>query len=80
MTASNLGREYGHPRVLGIPIPKTIVIWASASHIALTIWVRVRVRVRVKGDAHNTKALGMGMPKMRACLYHCGTGVSNIPS
>ena len=26
---------YGHPRVLGFPIPKTLVIWASPSHITL---------------------------------------------
>ena len=27
------------------PIPKTLVIWASPSHITLAIWVRVRGRV-----------------------------------
>ena len=32
-------QSYGHPRVLGIPIPKTLVIWASPSHIILAIWV-----------------------------------------
>ena len=28
-----LSQRYGHPRVLGIPIPKTLVIWASPSYI-----------------------------------------------
>jgi len=77
LTASNLRGAYGNTSVLGIPIPKTIVIWASSSHITLTIWVRVRVT----GDDHtDTRVLGMGMPKMRGCPYHCETGVSNIPS
>ena len=49
---------YGHPHVLSIPIPKTLVIWASPSHTALAIWVRVRVT----GDAHITRGLGMGVP------------------
>ena len=49
--------------VLGIPIPKTLVIWASPSHITLAFWVRVRVR----GDAHIIRVLGMGMPKTRGC-------------
>ena len=43
---------------IGIPIPKTIVIWASPSHITLAIWVRVRVT----GDAHTTRVSGVGMP------------------
>ena len=38
---------------MGIPIPNTLVIWASLSHIVLAIWVRVRVRVR--GDALITR-------------------------
>ena len=41
---------------IGIPIPKTIVIWASPSHITLAIWVRVT------GDAHTTRVSGVGMP------------------
>ena len=54
---------YGHPRVLGIPIPKTLVIWTSPSHITLAIWVTVRVT----GDAHikgfgNGDAQNAGMP------------------
>ena len=49
--------------VLGIPIPKTLVIWASPSHITLAFWVRVRVR----GDPHIIRVLGMGMPKTRGC-------------
>ena len=36
---------------MGIPIPKTLVIWASASHITLAIWFRVRV----SGDANITR-------------------------
>ena len=28
---------------MGIPIPKTLVIWAFSSHITLAIWVRDRV-------------------------------------
>ena len=51
--------------VIGIPIPKTIVIWASPSHINLAIWVRVRVT----GDAHITRVSGVGMPKTRGCPY-----------
>ena len=35
---------------MGIPIPKTLVIWASPSRITLAIWVRVRVT----WDAHIT--------------------------
>ena len=50
---------------IGIPIPKTIVIWASPSHINLAIWVRVRVT----GDAHITRVSGVGMPKTRGCPY-----------
>ena len=49
---------YWHPHVLGISIPKTLVIWASPSHITLAICVRVRVT----GDAHITRVVGMGMP------------------
>ena len=47
---------------LGIPIPKTLVIWASPCYITLAIWVRVRFRVRVTEAAHITRVLGMGMP------------------
>ena len=68
LTESNLGGAYGNPRVLGIPISKTLVIWASPSHITLKIWVRVRVRVT--GDIHSSRVFGMGMPKMRRCSYH----------
>ena len=41
---------------MGIPIPKTLVIWASPSHITLAIWVRFT------DDAHITKVLGIGIP------------------
>ena len=37
---------------MGIPIPNTLVTWASPSHITLAIWVRVGFRVT--GDAHIT--------------------------
>jgi len=55
---------FGYPNVLGIPIPKTlVVIWTSPSHITLAIhFLLVRVRVRVTWDAHITRVLGMGMP------------------
>ena len=61
--------ETGERRVLGIPIPQTLMIGAYPSHITLAIWVRVRVI----GDAHITRVLGMGMLKTRRCLYHCDT-------
>ena len=48
---------------IGIAIPKTILIWASPSHITLAIWVRVRIWVT--GDAHITGVSGVGMPKTR---------------
>ena len=51
---------------MGIPIPKTLGIWASPSHITLGPWVSVEVRVT--GDAHITRLLGMG------CPYHCDIG------
>ena len=51
---------------MGIPIPKTLVIRASPSHITLAIWLRVRVT----GDALITRVLGMGMPKTRGYPYH----------
>ena len=35
---NSLLQWYGHPRVLGIPIPKTPVIGASPSHITLHFW------------------------------------------
>ena len=50
----------------GIPIPKTLGIWASPSHITLAIWIRVRVI----GDAHITRVLGLGIPITRECPYH----------
>ena len=65
-----MSQWYGYPRVLGIPIPQTLVIWASPSHITLAIWVWVRVT----GDTHITRFRGMGMPKTRGCPYHCDTG------
>ena len=46
------------------------MIWASAFHIFLAIWVRVRVRVT--GNARII--LEMGMFKTWGCPYHCKTG------
>jgi len=52
---------------MGIPIPKTLVIWASGPVTLITkvIW---------EGNTHITRVLGMGMPKTRGCLYHCNRG------
>ena len=55
---SSLHRCY---RDLGIPIPKTLVILASPSHIASAIWVIVRVRVT--GDAHIIRVWEWGCTK-----------------
>ena len=57
---------YGHPRVLGIPIPKTPVIWVSPVALTLT----QIAKVISEGDVLITRVLGMGMPKTRACPYH----------
>ena len=47
---------------MGIPIPETIVIWASPSHISLAIWVRVKAT----GDApHMDALLGKACTKYR---------------
>ena len=45
---------------MGIPVPKTLVIWASSSHITLTIQVRVTVTVMVTGDARITRVWKWG--------------------
>ena len=51
---------------LGSPIPKTLMIWASPSHITSAIWVRIKVRVT--GDTHITRSeLGIGMHKTWGC-------------
>ena len=62
---------WASPR-FGIPIPQTLMIWESPSHITLVIWVKVRVRTT--GDEYIIRFLGMGMPKTRECTYHCDTG------
>ena len=59
---------------MGIPIPKTLVIWASPSHITLAIWVRVRVT----GNAYIARILGLGMVKTRGYPYHCVIGASPV--
>ena len=50
----------GESYVLGIPIPKTLVVWAFPSHTTLAIWVRVKVKVNTR-NAHITRGLGMGI-------------------
>ena len=57
---------YGHPRVLGIPIPKTLVIWVSPLALTLT----QIAKVISEGDVLITRVLEMGMPKTRGCPYH----------
>ena len=66
-----MSKWYGHPRVLGIPIPKTLVIWASPVTLTLT----QIAKVIWEGDVHITRVLGMGMPKTRGCPYHFDTGL-----
>ena len=63
-----LSQWYGHPRALGISIPKTLVIWASP--VTLTLTLTQIAKVIREGDAHITRILGMGMPKTRGCPYH----------
>ena len=65
---------YGHPRVLGIPILKPLVICASSVTVALTL-TKI-AKVIWKGDAHTTRINGLGirMPKTRGCPYHCNAG------
>ena len=57
----------GIPAFWASPFPKTLEIWTSPSHITLAFWIRVRVT----GDACITRVLGMRMPKMWGCSYHC---------
>ena len=57
----------GIPAFWASPFPKTLEIWTSPSHITLAFWIRVRVT----GDACITRVLGMRMPKMWGCPYHC---------
>ena len=45
-------------RLLGIPIPKILVIWVSPSHITAAIWVRVGL------------GLYKGYRAYRGCPYH----------
>ena len=33
-----VSQRFGHPRVLGIPIPTSLAFWASPSHIAAAFW------------------------------------------
>ena len=56
---------------MGIPIPKTLVIWASP--VTLTL-----ILIQKEGDAYITMVLGMGMPKTRGCPYHCNTTLQKL--
>ena len=57
---------------MGIPIPKTLVIWASPFHITLAIWIRARVT----GDAYITGVLGRGCP----CYCNSGSDHTLTPT
>ena len=50
---------YGHPRVLGYPILKPLVIWVSP--VILTLTLTQITKVIWKGDAHTTWVNGLGM-------------------
>ena len=63
-----LPQWYGYPRVLSIPILKTLVIWISS--VTLTLTLTQIAKVVQEGDAHITRVLGMGLPKTRGCPYH----------
>ena len=56
----SLSQCYGHSRVLGILIPKTLVIWASPVTPTLTS-IQI-AKVTWEGDAHISRVLGMRMP------------------
>ena len=73
---------------MSIPIPQTLVIWVSPSHITLAIWVRVNLVPRVSptllyGERQPgyLVGLGLGLQKMPISLglwkwgypYHCDT-------
>ena len=69
----SMSQWYLHPRGLGVPIPKTLLIWTfpgnltrNLTQIAKVIW---------EGDVHVTRVLGMGMAKTRGCPYHCNNGL-----
>ena len=62
---------YGHQRVLGIPIPKTLVIWESPVTLALIL-------TQKEGHAYITRVLGMGMPKTRGYPHHCHTTLQKL--
>lgn len=54
---------------MGIPIPKTLVIWASPVTVILT----QIAKVIKEGHTHFIRVLGMGMPKTQECPYHCNS-------
>ena len=61
-----VSQSYEYPRVLGIPIPKTLGIWVSSVALTLT----QIAKVISEGDVLITRVLGMGMPKTRGCPCH----------
>ena len=63
----SLSQWYRLSRVSGIPIPKTLPIWASPVTLTLTQLAISNMR----RDAHFTRVLAMRMPKTRGCPYHC---------
>ena len=54
----SLSQWYGHPRVLGIPISKTLVIWAS--HVTLTL----------RGCPYH-QGFGYGDDRNGGGIHHC---------
>ena len=58
---------------MGIPIPKMLVIWASP--VTLTRTLSQIAKVIAEGEAHIIRVLGMGMPKLRGCSYHCDSAL-----
>ena len=57
---------YGDSRVLGIPIPKILMIYSSP--VVLTLTLTQITKVIWEGDSHIIKVGG--------CPYHCNTGVT----
>ena len=64
---TTVSQLYDHSFVLGISIPKTLVI--RASPVTLTLAPTQIAKVTWETDAHITRVLGMGMPKTRGWSY-----------
>ena len=71
-----LSQWYGLPPVVGILIPKALVIWASPATLTLTL--TQIAKVIWEGDTHITRVLGMGMLKTRGYPYHCNTPLQKL--